>query len=71
MKPPTVQWAYVIVNDKPLYNNNISVSFKLHASEETELVYKILKLAGVNLKAPQVVQVAAGMEQSQLQQEKK
>ena len=71
MNPPTIQWAYVIVNDKPLYNNNISVSFKLHASEETELVYKILKLAGVNLKAPQVVQVAAGMEQSQLQQEKK
>jgi hypothetical protein len=70
MIPPTVQWAYVIVNDKPLYNDNISVSFKLHASEETELVYKILKLAGVNLKAPQVVQVAAGMEQSQLQQEK-
>ena len=70
-KPPTVQWAYVVVNDKPLYNDNISVDFKLHASEETELVYKILKLAGVNLKAPQVVQVAAGMEQSQLQQEKK
>ena len=70
-KPKQAQWAYVVVNDKPLYNDNISVDFELHASEETELVYKILKLAGVNLKAPQVVQVAAGMEQSQLQQEKK
>ena len=71
MKPPTVQWAYVIVNDKPLYNDNISVSFKLHASEETELVYKILKLAGVNLKAQEVVQVGQTLEQSQIQQEKK
>jgi hypothetical protein len=69
-RPTTVQWAYVVVNDKPLYNDNISVDFALHASEETELVYKILKLAGINLKVPQVVQVAAGMEQSQLQQEK-
>ena len=35
-----VEWAYVIVNDKALYNDNISVDFELHASEETELVYR-------------------------------
>ena len=70
MRPPGVQWAYVIVNDKPLYNDNISVDFELHSSEETELVYKILKLAGVNLKSPEVVQVGQMMEQSQVQQEK-
>ena len=70
MRPSSVQWAYVIVNDKPLYNDNISVDFELHASEETELVYKILKLAGVNLKAPEVVQASQMMEQSQIQQEK-
>ena len=70
-RPPTVQWAYVVMNDKPLYHDFASTDFRLHSSEETELVYKILKLAGVNLKAPKVVQVAAGMEQSQLQQEKK
>ena len=69
-KPPTAQWAYVIVNDKPLYNGNISVDFKLHASEETELVYKVLKLAGINLKSQEVVQVGATLEQSQVQQEK-
>jgi hypothetical protein len=45
-RPQDVQWAYVVVNDKALYNDNISVDFELHASEETELVYKILKLAG-------------------------
>jgi len=70
MRPPTVQWAYVIINDKPLYNDNISVDFELHASEETELVYKVLKLAGINLKAQEVVQVGEALESAQIKQEK-
>tara|TARA_R110000823_G_scaffold296888_1_gene416902 strand:- start:895 stop:1521 length:627 start_codon:yes stop_codon:yes gene_type:complete len=69
-KPKKVEWAYVVVNNKPLYNDNISVGFELHPSEETELVHKILKLAGVNLKAPDVVQVGQALEQIQTQQEK-
>ena len=71
MRPPQVQWAYVIVNDKALYNDNIAVDFELHSSEETELVYRILKLTGVNLKAPEVIQVGQTLEQTQIQQEKK
>lgn len=67
MRPPDVQWAYVVVNDKALYNDNISVDFQLHASEETELVYKILKLAGVNLKAAEVVQVGQTLESTNKQ----
>ena len=67
MRPPTAQWAYVIVNDKALYNDNISVNFELHSSEETELVYKILKLAGVNLKAQDVVQAGQALEQANKQ----
>ena len=70
MRPPRVEWAYVVVNDKALYNPNISIDFELHSSEETELVYKILKLAGVNLKAQDVVQVGQTLEQTQIQQEK-
>ena len=65
-----VEWAYVVVNDKALYNDFISIDFELHASEETELVYKILKLAGVNLKNPEVVNAGQTLEQSQIQQEK-
>jgi hypothetical protein len=67
MRPPDVQWAYVVVNDKALYNDNISVDFQLHASEETELVYKILKLAGVNLKAAEIVQVGQTLESTNKQ----
>jgi len=70
MRPPRVEWAYVVINEKALYNDNISVDFELHSSEETELVYKILKLAGINLKAAEVVQVAQTLEQTQIQQEK-
>ena len=69
-QPVVVEWAYVVVNDKALYNDFISVDFELHAADETELVYKILKLAGVNLKNPEVVQAGQTLEQSQIQQEK-
>ena len=66
-KPVKVEWAYVVVNDKALYNANIAVDFELHASEETELVYKILKLAGFNLKSAEVAQGAMGLEQGNKQ----
>ena len=69
-KPRQVQWAYVVVNDKALYNANTAVNFELHPAEETKLVYKILKLAGVNLKAAEVVQVGQTLEQTRTQQEK-
>ena len=69
-KPSKAQWAYVVVNDKALYNANVAVDFELHASEETKLVYKILKLAGVNLKSQEVVQVGQTLEQTRIQQEK-
>ena len=66
-KPKKVEWAYVVVNDKALYNDNIAVDFELHESEETELVYKILKLAGINLKAADVVQAGQTLEQTNKQ----
>jgi len=69
-RPKKVQWAYVVINDKPLYNDNISDDFQLHSSEETKLVYKILKLAGVNLRAQEVVQVADALEKAQHEQQK-
>ena len=69
-RPATVQWGYVVINDKALYNDNISVDFELHSSEESELVNKILLLAGVAIKQQELAQTAAGMETSKQQQEK-
>ena len=69
-RPATVEWAYTTVLDEPLYNANNSTNFELHASEETDLVIKILELAGVEIKDPQLYQVAATEEAQNVQQEK-
>ena len=70
-QPDQVQWAYVVVNDKALYNDFESVDFELHAAEESELVYKILMLSGIAIKKPELTTVAAQVEGSKEQQEKK
>jgi len=69
-KPVKPNWAYNVINDKPLYNSTNGVDFELHASEETELVYRILALAGVAIEKPQLIQAAVGLGASQIQQEK-
>ena len=47
-KPSSPNWTYVIVNDKALWNGS-GVDFELHASEEKNLVVKILQYAGVSM----------------------
>ena len=49
VKPIKAEWSYVVVSGKALYNSNNSVDFELHESEETNLVYRILALAGITL----------------------
>ena len=70
--PAVVNWGYVIntVNGSALYNANTSTNFELHASEETELVFKILQLAGLSIKELQVYQIGNQMEGQNTQQEK-
>jgi len=69
-KPTTASFDYIVVNGEPLYNSTNSVDFELHESEETELVLKILALAGVSIEDPQLYQIATGEEVKKLQQEK-
>ena len=70
--PIPVNWTYVVVQGKALYNNNATDAqdFELHPSEETELVLKILTLAGFTLKDPNLLQLAAGEDTKNIQQEK-
>ena len=70
-EPIKPNWGYVVVVDKALYEETTSVDFELHLSEESELVYRILALAGVSVEKPQLTQIAAGLEQAKVQQEKK
>lgn len=61
--PPTpVNWAYVVVNENALYDANLSTDFNLHRSEETNLVVKILELAGITINKPGLVQIASNEE---------
>ena len=68
-KPERPNWTYVVVNDKALWNGD-GVDFELHASEEENLVVKILKLAGISIKDQAVAQAAASEEVKNTQQEK-
>ena len=70
--PRRVNWTYVVVGDKALHNSTaIDLQhFTLHPSEETELVLKILTLAGFTLKDSNLYQAAASEDMKSIQQEK-
>ena len=72
-RPATVKWGWTIVNEKPLYNASATytTNFELHESEETELVIKILELAGIVIKKPDLQQVASQEESQNAQEENK
>tara|TARA_R100001377_G_C3163033_1_gene100354 strand:- start:155 stop:874 length:720 start_codon:yes stop_codon:yes gene_type:complete len=61
-KPSQVIWNYTVVNNQALYNSTTSVNFELHAAEESNLVYKILEMAGIVLNKPGLVQIATNEE---------
>ena len=69
-KPTRPEWAYVVVNEKALYNATTSVSFELHPSDESELVYKILSLAGIVIAKPGLGTYGDQQTTSQITQEK-
>jgi hypothetical protein len=69
-RPTPPKWTYIILNDKPLFNATNAINFELHESEETELVYRILALAGVAIEKPQLTQTSAQLASAQIQQEK-
>tara|TARA_R110001583_G_scaffold2679_3_gene18917 strand:- start:1826 stop:2536 length:711 start_codon:yes stop_codon:yes gene_type:complete len=70
--PREVNWTYVVVGEKALLNATALdyQDFDLHPSEETELVLKILTLAGFTLKDPNLYQGAATEDTKNIQQEK-
>ena len=69
-RPATVVWGYTVVNNQALYNANTSTNFELHQSEESELVLKILELAGMSIKDPMLADYANKEDMVNVQQEK-
>ena len=70
VKPTSASWNYTEINGVAMYNSTNSTDFELHASEETELVFKILQLAGIAMESMDLYQVAAQEEIRNTQQEK-
>ena len=69
--PADPKWTYVVVNEKALYNETASdaQNFELNASEEENLVTRILQLAGITIKQ-QDIQQAAMVDKQMADQEK-
>jgi len=70
-RPVNVSWGYVVINEKAMYDPSNTTDFELHGSEETELVYKILKYAGVSMQRQDVIQAGQSMEAIMKQQQPK
>ena len=52
------KWGYAVVNGQALYNANETTDFMLHESEESNLVFHILEMAGITINKPGLVQIA-------------
>tara|TARA_R100001377_G_scaffold74621_1_gene50915 strand:- start:466 stop:1137 length:672 start_codon:yes stop_codon:yes gene_type:complete len=70
VRPTKAEWGYDVIQEKALYHAGRSTNFELHDSEETELVYKILALAGIVINKVGLVSTASGLDQAQIVQEK-
>ena len=69
-KPVPVYWGSVIVGEHALNEPSTTVDFELHASEENNLIIKILALAGIAIKDQSLYQSATAEENKNVQQEK-
>ena len=61
--PQCPYWGYVVVDEKAMYNPSASTDFKIHNSDESELVNRILAMAGITIQKPELVSTATQFEQ--------
>jgi len=69
-RPLKAKWGYSVIGGNALYDATKSQNFELHASEENNLVIKILALAGIATKDPGLYQTASAEDNKNIQQEK-
>ena len=58
-KPTDPVWNFTLSGNAYVYNPDTSINFELHDAEQTEIVLKVLLYAGVVVKDPTIIQVAA------------
>ena len=65
-KPADPLWNFTVgTGSSYVYSPDTSINFELHDAEQTELILKILLYAGVVIRDPEIVQVAASQVQQQ------
>ena len=69
--PATPNWGYILAPyvgsggaNEPLYNPGTSTDFEIHGSEASNLVLKIVQLAGIMIEDPTVYQAGVAEEQA-------
>ena len=62
-KPEDPHWGYNTISSDPVYNSDSSVNFEISEEEETELVIKICKYAGLSIREADIVQLTSQQEQ--------
>jgi hypothetical protein len=69
--PVSPKWTYTTVSGSPVFNQSAGdyQDFELPTSDLPTLVLKILQLAGVNIREPEVVQYAINEENIEDQKE--
>ena len=72
VRPHRVNWTYIVVNNKPLYDpfTPDHSDFSLVESEKPKLITKILQLSGILLKDNSLLQAATAEEVKNIQLEK-
>ena len=72
-KPVDINWPYTVNSVGAFIYDGASIdlqNFELHASEETDLVIKILAMSGIILKDPGLYQIGSAEDVKDIQQEK-
>ena len=69
--PTPPNWGYILAPyvgsggvNEPLYNPGTSTDFELHSSEASNLVLKIVQLAGIMIEDPTIYQAGVAEEQA-------
>lgn len=70
-KPLDPKWTYQTIGENPIYNPSASdhQDFELFADDESRLITEILKLTGLTIREPQIVQAGTGLEQQEEQRD--
>ena len=68
-KPADPVWGYYTVSGDPVYSADSTTDFEISSSDETELVIKICKLAGLSIRENDVIEVANAIENQEFQKQ--